>query len=155
MELSEKGIRSLIQREGSKNKMYRDSAGLPTIGIGHLLTQSELRSGKITALGVKWHLGLTDAQAMELFHHDTRWAREAVDDLVTVPLTQNQYDALVSFVFNIGAEAFKNSTLLHELNQGRYDQIPSLLRRWIHSAGKRDPILVARRETEIEQWKLA
>lgn len=150
---TQEGINFLKREEGLRLEMYRDSAGLPSIGVGHCLTRDELRSGKIMCLSVDWHGGLTEAQAEELLRRDLFTAESAVDNLVKVPLTAPQYHALVSFVFNTGAEAFGHSTLLKQLNNKQFDSVPTQMRRWIYSAGKRDPILVARREREIELWK--
>ena len=161
MRMSAGGLESLKDREGVVLTMYRDSAGLPTIGCGHLLTKDELRSGKIAGLG-EWTDGLAAAQADELLQRDLAVAEVAVDR-VRVPLTIHQRDALVSFVFNVGVgtpgtatmpgTGFLGSTLLKKLNAGDYAGVPAQLRRWIHSAGRRDPILVTRRESEITQWE--
>jgi len=148
------GLEALKRREGVVPTMYRDSAGLPTIGVGHLLTKDELTSGKIL-LSVDWHLGLTDGQVDELLRRDLETAEIAVGAAVRVPLTPHQFDALVSFAFNVGVTAFRNSTLLRLLNTGDYTTVPAQLRRWIYSAGQVDPILVKRREDEVRQWQAA
>lgn len=151
MNISDTGLGQIKHREGVVLTMYRDSAGLPTIGVGHLLTRDELRSGKLTGFGYAWHQGLTAAQVDELLKHDLAWAEAAVAG-VTVPLTAHQYDALVSFAFNVGAHAFRRSTLFALLNGGHYTAVPAQMRKWIHSAGEVDPILVDRREEEVAQW---
>ena len=135
--------------------MYRDSAGLPTIGVGHLLTKDELSSGKIVieGVGVDWHAGLTPVQVRALLEQDLAWAEEAVNRHVELGLTQAQFDALVSFTFNAGAHAFKTSTLLKKVNAGDFVAVPEQLRRWVYSANQVDPILVKRREGEISQWE--
>lgn len=147
------GINFLMQEEGVRLNMYRDSAGLPSIGVGHLLTKDELRSGKILCLAVDWHSGLSREQVDELLRRDLFDAEQAVEQSVKVPLTAIQHDTLVSFAFNVGEGAFSRSTLVKQLNMKLYDSVPTQMRRWVYSAGKRDPILVARREREIEQWK--
>jgi lysozyme len=163
MKLSAAGISAIEEREGTKAQMYLDQAGLPTIGVGHLLTKSELSSGKILFedQAVAWHLGLAPARIAQLFARDSAWAEETVNAAVRVPLTQNQYDALVSFVYNIGAEAFTQPTrqpqpgctLLRLLNAGQYIEVPDQLRRWVYTHGGHvDPILVKRRQAEAEQW---
>lgn len=151
-QMTAQGMHALIAREGSRSKMYRDSAGLPTIGVGHLLTQSELSSGKINIGGeiVRWHKGLSDKQITTLLDQDNEHAEHAVNEYVTVPLADHQFDALVSFVFNIGVGAFRRSTLLRLLNQGNYASVPAQLRRWIYAGGR--PILRNRRESEVQQW---
>lgn len=150
--ISDAGLGLVRDREGVVLKMYRDSANLPTIGVGHLLTKDELRSGKLTALGVDWSDGITSSQADALLRHDLAIAENAVTTGVYVPLAPQQFDTLVSFVFNVGVTAFRNSTLLRRLNRGDYAAVPAQLRRWIHSAGHVDPILVRRREEEVRQW---
>ena len=72
--------------------------------------------------------------------------------MVKVPLNQNQFDALVSFVFNVGNNAFRDSTLVKVLNAGHFDQVPTQLRRWIRDNGKIVKGLINRREKEIALW---
>jgi len=134
--------------------MYRDSAGLPTIGVGHLLTKSELSSGKISlpSGAVDWHVGLTDEQVVELFSHDLGTVEKVISTYVKVPLTQSQFDSLASFTFNVGTPALRTSTLLKKLNAGQYDQVPEQMRRWVYSAGLINPGLIKRREREVALW---
>lgn len=151
MILSDTGRAAIAHREGLRLDAYRDSAGLWTIGCGHLLTKDELRSGKV--LGIDWRDGITQQTADALLAADLYTATDAVNELVRLPLSQHQFDALVSFVFNIGDGAFQDSTLLRLLNADRFAEVPAQMRRWIHSAGRVDPILVKRREDEIAQWE--
>jgi lysozyme len=151
MNTTDVGLGRLKAREGVVLSMYRDSAGLPTIGVGHLLTKDELSSGKL-CIQTDWHNGITEQQCDDLLRQDLNRAEAAVSTLVNVELTGNQFDTLVSFVFNVGITAFQNSTLLRLLNTGNYASVPEQLRRWVYSAGRRDPILVNRREDEIRQW---
>jgi len=134
--------------------VYSDSKGLPTIGIGHCLTKSELSSGKIIIKGipVKYSQGLTDQQIDDLYDQDHRFAVDAVNKHVKVTLTDNQFAALTSFVFNIGASAFANSTLLRKLNQGLYSEVPGQMRRWKYEDGRISQGLINRREKEIQLW---
>lgn len=154
MEMSSHGIQLLKSWEGSKNAVYNDPAGIPTIGVGHKLTQSELNSGKIMINGVavRYADTLTDQQVLALLAQDVAPAQDAVSNGVTVALNQNKFDALVSFTFNVGTGAFAGSTLLKVLNQGQYDQVPDQLRRWVHAGSKVLPGLVTRRENEIKLW---
>jgi lysozyme len=154
MQMSENGLELLKQWEGFKSKMYKDSAGLPTIGVGHLLTKSELTSGKITIsnVAVEYVDGLTDQQVLDLLSQDVNPAAAAVTSRVTVTLNQNQFDALVSFTFNVGIGAFSGSTLLKVLNQGQYNQVPDQLLRWNKAGGKVVPGLTNRRQNEIKLW---
>jgi len=154
MQMSEHGLELLKQWEGFKNKLYYDSAGLPTIGVGHLLTKSELSSGKIIINGVpvKYDGGLSDQQVLDLLSQDVNPAAQVVTNKVTVGLNQNQFDALTSFTFNVGGAAFTGSTLLKLLNQGQYDEVPGQLRRWNKAGGKVVQGLINRRENEIKLW---
>ncbi len=154
MQMSEKGKELLAEWEGVELKVYKDVAGLPTIGVGHLLTQDELTSGKILIRGepIRYADGLTKTQAMDLLDQDLERFEEAVNESGKVDLKQNQFDALVSFTFNVGSNAFRNSTLLRLLNQGNYSDVPNQLRRWVHSGGQKVQGLVKRRENEIELW---
>lgn len=152
--MSDEGIERLIENEGKRNRMYRDSGGAPTIGVGHLLTRSELRSGKIHIAGetVRWAAGLSDLQVTALLRQDIAKFEKAVRQNVGVPLNQHQFDALVSFAFNVGSQAFRKSTLLRRLNAGDYAAVPSQLKRWVYDNGKKVRGLVNRRNDEIAQW---
>lgn len=140
--------------EGTELEIYKDSAGYPTIGVGHLLTKDELASGEIFINGqvVRYLHGITQEQAIDLLEQDLVIAENSVNENVNVDLNQNQFDALVSFVFNIGINAFRESTLLRELNNGNYGAIPYQMRRWIHSGKRVIKGLVNRREKEIKLW---
>jgi lysozyme len=154
MQMSPHGLDLLEQWEGFELEVYNDSAGLPTIGVGHLLTKSELSSGKIVIKGVpvKYAGGLTNQQALDLLSQDVRPAEQTVTNGVKVSLNQNQFDTLVSFTFNVGGGAFTSSTLLKVLNQGQYAQVPDQLRRWTRAGGRVVQGLVNRRENEIKLW---
>lgn len=154
MKMSENGTKLLMEWEGFEKEVYLDAAGLPTIGVGHLLTQDERSSGKILINGepIRYNDGLTERQVEDLLSQDLKRFEDGVNDACTVDLNQNQFDALVSFSFNVGVNAFKNSTLLKLLNQGKYDQVPDQLRRWVYSGGRKIRGLINRREKEIELW---
>lgn len=154
MQMSEHGLELLKQWEGFELKVYKDSAGLPTIGVGHLITKSEQASGNILIAGVPvpYAGGLTDQQALDLLSQDVQPAEQAVNNGVKVALAQNQFDALVSFTFNVGVGSFNGSTLLKVLNQGNYTQVPDQLRRWNKAGGKVVQGLVNRRENEVKLW---
>ena len=154
MKISSTGLAAIKEWEGFENKMYIDSGGAPTIGVGHLLTVSERRSGKLYISGevVRYADGLTDAQVNQILLQDTASVQNTVSSAVIVPLTQNQFDALVSFCLNVGDRAFRNSTLLRLLNLGKYDEVPAQLRRWVNDNGVKVPGLVNRREKEILLW---
>lgn len=143
----------LIDREGLVLHEYKDSAGYPTIGVGHLLTAIEKARGtlKIGDGFVPYAKGITAEQAVTLLQQDLAWAERAVLQ-VTVPLADHQFDCLVSFVFNVGAAAFAGSTLRRLLNESNYKSVPTQLRRWVKAGGKRSRGLVSRRASECQQW---
>lgn len=133
---------ALLRRyEGLRLRAYRCPAGQWTIGYGH--TGADVWEGK----------AVTAAQAEALLEADLRQAMETVGKRVRVSLTGNQCAALACFVFNIGAGAFADSTLLKHLNRGWYEQVPAQLLRWTKAAGKDMPGLVARRRAEADLWK--
>ncbi|MEK6322627.1 MAG: lysozyme [Acidobacteriota bacterium] len=154
MQMSENGLGLLESWEGFELKVYKDSAGLPTIGVGHLLTKSELSSGKtvINGIPVQYADGLTNQQTLDLLSQDVKPAEQAVNSGVKVALNQNQFDALVSFTFNVGVGAFTGSTLLKVLNQQQYTNVPNQLLRWVRSGGQVVQGLVNRRQNEISLW---
>ena len=100
--------------------------------------------------GVFPGMKITEKVAQQYFENDTEWAVSAVNNLVKVPLSQNQFDALVSFVFNIGTPSFKKSTLLRKLNAGNYEVAAAEFPRWNKQKGKVLKGLVRRRAHEME-----
>lgn len=110
-----------------------------TIGWGHTSTAKQ---------GMK----ITRAEAEKLFDQDVAWAVDAVNQLVKVGLTQHQFDALVSFTFNVGAGAFKGSTLLRKLNVGDYEGAANEFPRWNKQGKKVLRGLVRRRAEEQEYF---
>jgi len=137
MLIGKNGIDLIRTWEGMKLTAYRDVAGILTIGIGH--------TGPDVTEGLK----ITQKQAEDLFMRDIEWV-ESVLQRVMVPLTHNMFDALCAWVYNIGANAAKTSTLLVELNLGHYWKIPSELAKWNRSGGKVVQGLINRRQAEIE-----
>ena len=131
----------LIKRfEGFSPKAYVCPGGRLTIGYGHT---KDVSPGDT----------ITRTQADLLLRQDVSLAAEAVEKHVTVPLNDNQFGALVSFVFNLGAGAFKESTLLRLLNDGQYEAVPVQLNRWVYSSKQRLRGLVLRRAAEGRLWE--
>lgn len=148
-------VLNLIEKHEERRKeIYKDSAGWGTIGVGHKLTPSELSSGKLNIAGaqVTYRHGLTDAQIDTLFLQDIGKTIAAVNESVVVDINQNQFNALVSFTYNVGVEAFKKSTLLKKLNAGDIQAPTSELPRWKWAGGKVLRGLVSRRENEIQVY---
>ena len=129
--------------EGLELEAYQDVAGVWTIGYGHTKT-------------VKPGMKITKAKAEALLKQDLNEAETAVSKMVKRPLTDNQFGALVSFVFNVGVRAFRNSTLLAKLNDGDYNRVPGELMRWNKARvnGKMVPVegLTNRRAAEGGLW---
>ena len=145
MKMSETGLGLLKQWEGVETEKYKDAGGKWTIGVGHLLTREEIMGGKYDG-------GITEAEALDLLAADLRPFEECVNRNVRVALQQYEFDALVSFVFNVGAGNFQRSTLLKKLNRMDYVSVPDELRKWVRVNGKRCHGLANRREKEILLW---
>jgi len=143
-----------VELEGKKNEVYNDSGGFPTIGIGHKLTQSELTSGKIYIGNdsVEYDIRLSDNEIDRLFWQDLEIHYYNIKQYVFVKLNPNEMIALISFCYNIGINAFKNSTLLKLLNQSHYNEVPDQMRRWKYCKGEIIQGLINRREKEIAIW---
>lgn len=129
--------------EGYFSESYRCPAGVWTIGYGH--TGLTHKDGTVKA-GRR----VTEAQADALLAHDLAAFADRVNRLVTVPLTQHQFDALVSFDFNTGGLA--KSTLLRKLNAGNYSAVPAELGKWDKAGGQRLRGLTRRRASEANLW---
>jgi lysozyme len=137
MTVSDRFVELIERLEGFRAKAYRDTTGHETIGYGHLVKEKEI--GLLTAI-------LSRDDAKDILMDDIFDAERAVNTLVTVPLKQEQFDALVSFVFNVGWGNFSTSTLLRKLNAGHCCAVPDEMRRWNDhaNAGK-----ILRRKAEI------
>lgn len=132
---------ALIKRwEGLRLEAYQDVGGVWTIGYGS--TGSHVHAG----------LNITEAGAEALLLADLERFEAAVDRLVKVPLSDNQFAACVSLAFNIGEGAFAKSTLLNVLNQGRYDDVPAQFMRWNKVGKKVVDGLTNRRAAECGLW---
>ena len=140
MRISNNGINLIKQWEGLKLKAYKCSAGVSTIGIG----TTRYPNG----LAVKMGDTITEAQAIEYFKHDIKAFEQDIARYVKVPLTQNQYDALVSFIYNVGAKAFSTSTMLKRINECEYDRAAAEFVKWSKAGGKVILGLVNRRKAE-------
>lgn len=124
--------------EGLRLEAYRCSAGVLTIGYGH------------TGSDVKPTSKLTKEQAWDLLVKDLTVRANELARYINVPLSQNQYVALLSFAFNLGIGALTSSTLLKRLNEGLYEDAAYQFLRWNKAGGKVLPGLVRRRTAEME-----
>ena len=135
--VTEKGLELIKKFEGFVPSEYVCPAGKRTIGYGHVVRETE-----------SFPPELTKREAEELLKEDLGAAEEAVIRFVDVPLTPNQFDALVSFVFNVGAERFKRSMLLRRLNAGDYAGAAKEFLQWVYGNGQKLEGLVRRRRAE-------
>lgn len=141
MTLSDAGLELLKRSEGFRSFTYKDVAGFPTIGYGHRILPGEM-----------FPAGIDDAQASTILLADVKIAEDAVTRLVTVTISQGQFDALVDFTFNLGAGRLAGSTLLRCLNGGNDEAAGEQLLRWDIAAGVENAGLKARREAEFALW---
>lgn len=139
MQISQKGISKLKSEEGEKLTGYKDSRGIPTLGVGLTGTVD----GKPVAVGMV----ITKEKSTELLLSDLKWVEKSIADNVKVPLSQNQYDALCSLIFNIEASAFSSSTVLRKLNAKDYSGAADAFLMW-KKAGNDLNILLPRRQRE-------
>lgn len=135
MRTSQRGLSLIKSFEGLRLLAYRDAVGIWTIGYG-------------ATRGVKAGMSITKEQAERMLLNDVQRFEPEVERLVQVPLTGNQWDALVSFTYNLGAANLESSTLLRLLNRGDYAGAAEQFPRWNKAGGKVLPGLVRRREAE-------
>jgi len=135
--ITQEGIDLIKRFEGFSPTVYFCPAGYPTIGYGHVVKKGEDFSG-----------GITQGEAEELLRLDAQIAERAVLRLITVPLTDGQFDALVSFTYNLGSGALQRSTLRRVINRQNHHNVPAQLMRWVWAGGRKLRGLVRRREAE-------
>lgn len=135
MGISEEGKNLIKKFEGCELEAYKCAAGVWTIGYGHIKTAVE---------GMK----IDQATANELFDEEMGEYETYVNTAVTVPLSQNQFDALVSWVFNLGNGNLNASTMLKVINSGDHAGVPAQIKRWNKAGGKVLEGLIRRREAE-------
>ena len=123
-QIGKAGLDLVKSFEGLKLRAYLCPAKVWTIGYGS--TGPHVTAGKV----------ITEAQANDLLQDDLDRFEKAVTRLVTVPLTQNQYDALVSFAFNVGISALERSTLLKRVNAKLFDQAKAEFAKWNRAGGR-------------------
>jgi lysozyme len=138
---SSAGVAFICAQEGFVGHVYRDAAGIPTIGYGHVLRPGD-------------PVVVTEDQARDLMARDLATFEAAVNADVKVPLTQPQFDALVSFTYNVGAGALLHSGVLSQLNAGHYQAAADAMLQWDKRKDPRagglvtDAVLLARRTAE-------
>lgn len=139
MKTSAAGRAAIAQREGNKLKAYRDTKGIWTIGVGHTAAAGDPKP--------KAGMTITAAQSDQILARDLASVEAAVNSAVEVPLTQSQFDALVSLAFNIGSGAFKKSTLVKRLNAGDVAGAGAAFMMW-----NKPKEIIGRRKTEQRQF---
>ena len=141
MKLSTEGVNVLVAREALRTEAYLDSAGHWTIGVGHTSGAGEpdVYQGK----------KITKEEALDILRRDVKEFEDAVNATVKVPLTQNEFDALVSFCFNIGVSGFQRSSVVKRLNAGDKDRAAQAILSW-----KKPPEIMSRRRGEQQEFAL-
>ena len=135
MNTSETGLALIKKFEGCELEAYRCSANVLTIGFGRI---KEVKEGDTCS----------QEQAEEWLAEELPEYESYINDMVDVDLTQNQFDALVAWIYNLGPTNFKASTLLNVLNAGEYENVPEQIKRWNKAGGKVLDGLIRRREAE-------
>lgn len=143
--ISEEGKKLIEKFEGRRKDVYYCPSGQPTVGIGHALKGDELKR-------YPYRSKVSDELIDAWFDKDIQWAERLVNNWVAVPLTQKQFDALVSFAFNVRPDTFKRSTLLKLLNKGLYHEAAEVFDWYVKARSKGRMVtlrgLVARRQAE-------
>lgn len=135
MKISKEGLALIKKFEGCKLESYKCAAGVWTIGYG-------------STKGIKEGMSISQEEADNLLLEDVAVFEDNVLDAVTMPLSQHQFDALVSWTFNLGGANLKASTMLKKLNAGEYEEVPAQMKRWNKAGGKVLQGLIRRREAE-------
>jgi len=135
MKISKTGVALIQEFEGLELESYQDSVGIWTIGYG---TTRNIHEGMV----------ITEGQATQFLEKDVSETEQAVNNMTSYPINQNQFDALVSFAYNVGITALRSSTLMRKLNAGDVDGAANEFQRWVRAGGKVLPGLVRRREAE-------
>lgn len=137
MKTGTKGIELIKHFEGCELEAYKCAAGVWTIGYGHIK-------------GVTPESVITQEQAEQMLVEELNEYEGYINDMVTVPLSQNQFDALVSWVYNLGGGNLKASTLLKVVNSGEFNGVPEQIMRWNKAGGKVLEGLTRRRQAEVD-----
>lgn len=126
MNISEQGLQLIKRFEGLHLKTYIDPVGIPTIGYGTIVANGR---------PIKMGMTITEQQAEDFLYADLQRFEDYVNQALHVPVSQEQFDALVSFVYNLGPTNFRKSTLLRLINQGRYAEAQPQFLRWNRAGG--------------------
>ena len=157
MKVSQKCINQIKQDEGVRNRPYQCPALLWTVGVGHVIDPNhakvKLADRKQLPIPASWDRVLSNDEIDEILRKDLNRFEKGVLRLIKVPLTQGQFDALVSFSFNVGLGNLQNSTLRMKLNRGDYEGAAEQFLVWTKAGGKGLKGLVIRRTHEKEMFE--
>ena len=145
MRMSADGLALVKEFEGLRLKAYKCPAAVWTIGYGH--------TSAAGAPIVSADMLISKENAEEILQRDMVQYEDGVRKLVTVGLTQGQFDALVDFAYNAGVGALQKSTLLKKVNAEKFDEVPAEFMKWTKGGGKELPGLVRRRRAEVKLWR--
>ena len=151
MKISQSGIDLIKRFEGVLRRPYLCPANYWTVGVGSLLYPEQITlrdSRKAFRLKAKDDREWLETEIDALFRHDLKRFERGVTRLINYPLTQHQFDALVSFAFNLGNGALQASTLRRKLNRGDLDGASNEFKRWVRAGGRVLKGLVRRRAAE-------
>jgi lysozyme len=146
MNISSNGLQLIESFEGFKSSPYLDIGGIPTIGIG----STYYEDGTSVTMDDS---PITMVKALDLLQNALQSFEQVLNEVITVNVTQNQYDTLCSFIYNIGAANFKTSTLLKKLNLGDIDGASEEFLKWDKVAGVTSQGLLNRRTKEKELFE--
>jgi GH24 family phage-related lysozyme (muramidase) len=133
-------VLDLIRKfEGFSEKMYLCPAGYLTIGYGHVILASEKE---------RFVAGINEQKAIDVLKQDVMAAEQAVLRLISVPLTDGQFGALVSFTYNLGSGALQRSTLRQKVNRKEDSEVPAEFMKWIWAKNRKLEGLIRRRSAE-------
>ena len=141
MIISQKGLDLIKKFEGFSDKEYICPAGKATIGYGHVILADE-----------NFQEPMTRREAENLLKKDLEPRQRLLNSFLKVNINQNQFDALMSLIYNIGVGNFQKSTLLKFVNDRLFDKVPDQFRRWSYVNGKISKGLANRREEELKLW---
>jgi len=140
MNISKEGIALIKKFEGCELEAYKCAAGVWTIGYGHT---KDVKEGEV----------ITKEEAESMLVHELQEYCNDVDIAVKVDLKQNEFDALVSWTYNLGPTNLNSSTMLRVLNEGKHDDVPTQIKRWNKAGGEVLKGLIRRRNAEALMFK--
>ena len=157
MKVSQKCINQIKQDEGVRNRPYQCPALLWTVGVGHVIDPKHAKvpmaDRKQLPIPAGWDRVLSNEEIDDILRKDLNRFEAGVLRLIKVPLTQGQFDALVSFSFNVGLGNLQNSTLRMKLNRGDYEGAAEQFLVWTKAGGRVLKGLVIRRTHEKEMFE--